>query len=153
MKNPPPIIAVDFDGTLCEHKFPEIGEPNAELFDCIKKLKKEGWKIILWTCRSGEYLRKAIAWCEERGLTFDAVNEDLPSIKDSVFGREKSCKVYATFYVDDRNININQFINGKDITGTRKCRVCGCTNAKACIDNDGVPCHWVSEDLCSACAE
>ncbi len=34
----------------------------------------------------------------------------------------------------------------------RKCRVCGCTNAKACIA-DGVPCRWVEDDLCSACEE
>ena len=25
------IIAVDFDGTLCENKWPEIGEPNTNL--------------------------------------------------------------------------------------------------------------------------
>lgn len=32
----------------------------------------------------------------------------------------------------------------------RKCRVCGCTDLNACV-TDGVPCHWVEEDLCSAC--
>ena len=25
------VIAVDFDGTLCENKYPKIGEPNREL--------------------------------------------------------------------------------------------------------------------------
>ncbi len=34
--------------------------------------------------------------------------------------------------------------------GERKCRVCGCTKDKACMTKDG-PCHWVEEDLCSAC--
>jgi len=33
----------------------------------------------------------------------------------------------------------------------RKCRVCGCTDARACIC-EGLPCCWVEEDLCSACA-
>jgi hypothetical protein len=32
----------------------------------------------------------------------------------------------------------------------RKCRICGCTNAIACIV-EGVPCHWIEDDLCSNC--
>lgn len=35
--------------------------------------------------------------------------------------------------------------------GGRKCRACGCTETMACVV-EGVPCHWVAEDLCSACA-
>ena len=34
----------------------------------------------------------------------------------------------------------------------RACRVCGCTEARACADLFGEPCHWVEADLCSACA-
>ncbi len=37
-------------------------------------------------------------------------------------------------------------------SSVRKCRVCGCTDDHACMTNEG-PCHWVEEDLCSACAE
>lgn len=33
----------------------------------------------------------------------------------------------------------------------RACRVCGCTQARACIDLFGQPCHWAAPDLCSAC--
>lgn len=35
----------------------------------------------------------------------------------------------------------------------QKCRVCGCTNwdCRQCIKKTGEPCHWVEEDLCSAC--
>ena len=29
------IIAVDFDGTLCENRWPEIGKPNQEIIDYI----------------------------------------------------------------------------------------------------------------------
>jgi hypothetical protein len=38
---------------------------------------------------------------------------------------------------------------------TRKCRVCGCTDddCRQCIEKTGSPCHWVEEDLCSACAQ
>ncbi len=36
----------------------------------------------------------------------------------------------------------------------RRCRVCECTDAdcSGCIQRTGKPCHWVSADLCSACA-
>jgi len=33
----------------------------------------------------------------------------------------------------------------------RKCRVCGCTDDGPCVVAD-VPCCWVQDDLCSACA-
>jgi hypothetical protein len=35
----------------------------------------------------------------------------------------------------------------------RTCRVCGCTdlNCRQCIEKTGEPCHWVEQDLCSAC--
>lgn len=35
----------------------------------------------------------------------------------------------------------------------RKCKVCGCTDkdCRQCIEKTGAPCHWVAEDLCSAC--
>ena len=31
------IIAVDFDGTLCENKWTEIGMPNEKLIEYLKK--------------------------------------------------------------------------------------------------------------------
>jgi len=36
----------------------------------------------------------------------------------------------------------------------RTCRVCGCTDddCSGYIERTGEPCHWVEEDLCSACA-
>ncbi|MFL5810056.1 MAG: PRTRC system protein E [Flavisolibacter sp.] len=37
----------------------------------------------------------------------------------------------------------------------RKCRVCGCTDEDChqCIEKTGFACHWVEDDLCSACVE
>ena len=46
------IIAVDFDGTLCENKWPEIGMPNEELIEYLKKRQANGEKLILWTSRN-----------------------------------------------------------------------------------------------------
>lgn len=94
------IYAVDFDGTLCEDKYPRIGAPNTELIDFLKRQQKIGNKVILWTCRSGELLEKAVQWCaRNHGLIFDAVNENLPGLV-AAYGND-SRKVYADYYIDD----------------------------------------------------
>ena len=95
------IIAVDFDGTLCENKCPEIGEANEDMIYYLRKRQAEGDKLILWTCRVGDMLRKAINWCYNYGLIFNAVNENLPEIIDS-FGSDTR-KIFANEYIDDRN--------------------------------------------------
>ena len=67
------IIAVDFDGTLCYSNWPELGEPNRPLIEYLIDQKKSGNKLILWTCRAGEALEKAVSWCREHQLEFDAI--------------------------------------------------------------------------------
>lgn len=97
------IIAVDFDGTLCENKWPEIGEANLKLiWNLTEQKEKYGAKIILWTCRTGEKLEEAIRFCEERGLRFDAVNENLPEVIEWMGGDTR--KIYANEYLDDRAV-------------------------------------------------
>lgn len=95
------IIAVDFDGTLCENKWPEIGEANEDMIYYLRKRQAEGGKLILWTCRVGDMLQKAVNWCYNHGLFFDAVNENLPEIIES-FGSDTR-KIFANEYIDDRN--------------------------------------------------
>ena len=94
------IIAVDFDGTLCENKWPGIGAPNFELMTYLKARQFNGAKLILWTCRTGDRLREAVEWCDEYALIFDAINEDIPDVI-SEFG-PSGRKVFATEYIDDR---------------------------------------------------
>lgn len=101
------IIAVDFDGTLCENKWPEIGEPNTNLIGYLIEMRKSfGAKIILWTCRVGEMLDKAVNWCSEHRLEFDAVNENLPHIVER-FGSDTR-KIFANVYIDDRITTRNE---------------------------------------------
>lgn len=95
------IIAVDFDGTLCENKWPEIGEPNNELIAYLKKRQEAGDKLVLWTCRVGKILDNAVAWSAEQGIIFDAVNENLPEMV-AFFGTDTK-KIFANEYIDDRN--------------------------------------------------
>lgn len=96
------IIAVDFDGTLCESAWPEIGEANTEIIEELKRRKAGGDKVILWTCRGGELLEKAVAWCKEMGIELDAVNENLPERKEKYGGDSR--KVSADEYWDDKSV-------------------------------------------------
>ena len=98
------IYAIDFDGTLCKTMFPAIGDPIPTAIEYVKKLKADGHKLILWTCRVGENLEEAVKWCEEQGLEFDAVNENLKEIIDE-YGVD-SRKVTADFYIDDKNLSV-----------------------------------------------
>ena len=103
------IYAVDFDGTLCENAWPDIGKPNHSLISTLKKAREKGDKVILWTCRTADRLDDAVAWCKEQGLEFDAVNENLPEIIGQ-FGTE-SRKVCADIYIDDKAINPDKTMN------------------------------------------
>ena len=33
-------IVIDFDGTICEHKFPDIGEPTPDVREALETLKR-----------------------------------------------------------------------------------------------------------------
>ena len=98
------IIAVDFDGTLCENKWPEIGMPNEELIEYLKKRQANGEKLILWTSRNEEQTKEAVEWCKKYGLIFDAVNDNLPEIMEAFGGNCR--KIFANEYIDDRNRSI-----------------------------------------------
>ena len=96
------IWSIDFDGTLCTHAYPDIGPPNEEFIESLKKHKENGGYLILWTCRTGEDLEKAVKWCKKQGLQFNSINEDIPEIKSSEYGKNKSVKIFAHKYFDDR---------------------------------------------------
>ncbi|MBR0254529.1 MAG: hypothetical protein IJQ69_01270 [Bacteroidales bacterium] len=94
-------IAVDFDGTIVEHRYPEIGKEKPFAIQCLKQLQQEGNRLILWTSREGKLLEDAVAFCHERGLDFYAVNSNQPD--DALF-KYPSAKVIADVYIDDRNL-------------------------------------------------
>ena len=105
------IIAVDFDGTLCTDKFPAIGAPNEKVIAKLKAEQAKGARVILWTCRKGESLAKAVYWCAARGIVFDAINENLKSTVDFYGGDTR--KIYADEYWDDRAV-FPFFSDGED---------------------------------------
>ena len=106
------IIAVDFDGTLCENAWPGIGEARSGVLDYVLGQQMTGAKVILWTCRKGEKLEEALKWCAARGLAFDAVNENLPEIVQRFGGDTR--KVYADEYLEDKAVR------PEDVEGKRR---------------------------------
>lgn len=93
------IIAIDFDGTIVEHKYPQIGKPLPYAFEVIRELKKQGHILILWTVRTGKELEEAVEFCRKNGVIFDAINENIADLQFP----EESRKIYADVYIDDRN--------------------------------------------------
>lgn len=95
-------IAVDFDGTIVEHKYPKIGKPILFAFDALKELQKRGHKLILWTYRSGKELEEAVEFCRQNGIEFYAVNK---SYAEEKFENGKiSRKIDAELFIDDRSL-------------------------------------------------
>ena len=100
-------IAIDFDDTLAKYDPADPGEIGPPIFANIRlarRLQAKGHQLILWTCREGESLTKAVAWCEDHGLHFDAVNENIHT-EPEVMRWPNSRKIYADIYIDDKAIN------------------------------------------------
>mgnify|MGYP003291565853 CR=1 FL=1 len=97
------VIAVDFDGTIVKHRYPEIGDEIPFAIETLKMLASEGHQLIMWSVRSGKLLDDAVEWCRERGLEFWAVNRDFPE-EDINNNREFSRKLRVDMFIDDRNL-------------------------------------------------
>jgi hypothetical protein len=94
-------IAVDFDGTIVEHKYPEIGKEKLFAFETLKQLIKQKHQVILWTYRTGKELDEAVEFCRENGVEFFAVNKNFP---EEYYDGSISRKIDADVYIDDRNL-------------------------------------------------
>lgn len=96
-------IAIDFDGTLVEHRYPEIGKEIPFAAATLRQLQEDGHKLILWTVREGALLDEALAWCTQRGIMFYAVNADHEDDTPEQ-NRHYSRKLKADLFIDDRNV-------------------------------------------------
>ncbi|MGS2762784.1 BT0820 family HAD-type phosphatase [Sinomicrobium sp. M5D2P9] len=95
------VIAIDFDGTIVEHKYPEIGREMPFAFATIKALQQKGHRLVLWTYRQDKSLKEAVDYCKKQGVEFYAVNENYTGEN-----RQKgySRKLDADVFIDDRNV-------------------------------------------------
>ena len=96
------IIAVDFDGTIVEHRYPAIGREKLFAFETLRALLKKNHQLILWTFRTGKPLDEAVEFCRANGVEFYAVNRSYPEeqFDESVVSR----KIQADVFIDDRNV-------------------------------------------------
>lgn len=97
------IIAVDFDGTIVEHRYPSIGKECPFAIETLRKLTEDGHRLILWTVREGQYLDDAVEFCRSKGLEFYAVNRDYPE-EDKDCNNSYTRKIKADLWIDDRNL-------------------------------------------------
>ena len=97
------LIAVDFDGTIVEHRYPNIGKELPFAIASLRKLQEEGHRLILWTAREGELLQEAIDFCAKRGLEFFAINSNYPGEEVDEAGI-RARKLHADLFIDDRAV-------------------------------------------------
>tara|TARA_E500000331_G_scaffold352388_1_gene400876 strand:+ start:1462 stop:1854 length:393 start_codon:yes stop_codon:yes gene_type:complete len=112
-------LAVDFDGTLCEYAFPDIGEQSENqkrLMETLIRMRGDGHKIILWTNRGDNekypVLTQAVEWCKSLGLEFDAINSNLPDQK-KLSGY--SPKIMADYYIDDKALEFTDNLSRESV--------------------------------------
>jgi hydroxymethylpyrimidine pyrophosphatase-like HAD family hydrolase len=94
-------IAVDFDGTLVEDKYPKIGKEKPFAFEALKMFMQRGYFLILWTSRTGKHLEEAVDYCRKKGVEFYAVNKNYC---EEVLQDGYPRKIIADIFIDDRDI-------------------------------------------------
>ena len=93
-------LSIDFDGTICEHSFPEIGKLKPEADVYIRKLYEDGHNIIINTCRSGKYEGMAQDFLDENKIPYHYINGNLPEL---IKQYKQDCrKISADIYIDDK---------------------------------------------------
>lgn len=92
-------VAVDFDGTIVENRYPGIGKPQLFAFETLKEMQQKGMLLILWTVRQGKELEEAVEFCRQNGIEFYAVNANYP---EEQLESGESRKINADIFIDDR---------------------------------------------------
>jgi hypothetical protein len=89
-----PTLACDLDGTIFKKvSFPEFGEPIPGMIQELRRLWKDGWKIIIWTCRTRD---EALL---EHLTRFNVPYNEINTNSD---GPHDSPKIHADVYLDDK---------------------------------------------------
>lgn len=100
-------IAVDFDGTVVTHAYPEVGE-DAGAVPVLRELTANGCRLILLTMRSGSLLDRAVEWFRRNEVPLWGVNANPKQAAWTT-----SPKVFADLYIDDSALGCPlRFIDG-----------------------------------------
>ena len=121
-----PILAIDFDGTIRRAK--RATNKSFELMPhckkILEKLHNNGFRLILWTCRSEAWTEEVVNFLKEKDILkyFEQINENVIDIK-----WWNTRKIYADRYIDDLNLQgfpgwlktyeilKEEFLDGKEI--------------------------------------
>tara|TARA_R110002020_G_scaffold100855_5_gene238085 strand:- start:16097 stop:16489 length:393 start_codon:yes stop_codon:yes gene_type:complete len=94
------ILAIDFDGTICDSEWPECGPEREMARHFINRLIKEGYGVVINTCREGTALARAIVWLNNHGINYHYVNCNFPHLIEE-YGADCR-KISADLYIDDK---------------------------------------------------
>ena len=95
------LIAVDFDGTIVEDKYPAVGKAMPFAIETLKMLQEDGHRIILWTYRHGSKLQEAVDFMQAQEVPPYAVNRSYP--EEVPNPGDVSRKIHADLFIHDRN--------------------------------------------------
>lgn len=90
------VIAIDFDGTCVDHKYPDVGKDAPHAERVIKRIVKNGHKVVLWTMRSGQTLADAVSWFKSKDIELYGENTNPTQASWT-----SSPKAHANLYIDD----------------------------------------------------
>jgi hydroxymethylpyrimidine pyrophosphatase-like HAD family hydrolase len=102
MKETPLVIAIDFDGTIVNSQWPDLGDPKPNAVEVIRRLHDEGHRIIIWTCRGADDTKKAHDWLFKHGVPHQSINIQDRDIVENFKGDVR--KILADVYIDDKQL-------------------------------------------------
>ena len=105
-------FVIDIDDTICfvYNRDFKNGKPNKPVIKKINELYKMGWKIILHTARGA----KSCKTLEEREQKYRILTERWLQKNNVLYNELVFGKMNADYYVDDKNMSIEEFINFKE---------------------------------------
>ncbi len=99
------VIVVDFDGTICEHRYPAFGEPLAGAQEALQRLKAAGFRIIIHTVRTTSRYTNSPEYQPEvhspEAVQTYLQQHDIPF--DEIWMHDKP---EAMLYIDDRCVRV-----------------------------------------------
>lgn len=95
-------LAIDFDGTIVENAYPEIGNLKPNVVEVMNRLRDEGYRIVINTCRTGQHELNARICLNDNNIPFHYLNEN--TLESRLEFTEESRKLSADIYIDDRNL-------------------------------------------------
>lgn len=96
------VIGIDFDGTIVDDAFPEIGKVKPLAKETIGALIEKGHEVVIWTCRDYGVIKDFL---DGQGWGFrDAlyINENPPTLKNKY--RNDPRKLGVDMFIDDKNL-------------------------------------------------